>query len=809
MATPKDKLEFKKIVVETALKKTVSAASREFGISRTTISKWLKKFKKNGVEGLKRKNRTGIFLKNIIPSNIVDDIIKFKKENSECSAKDIINHFNLPYSQQAVNGRIRKYFKQNDKKVKMFSKIYLKINKLKQKQDSLPSYQISAYDSGTGALFISFSYERSNLTLSIFIDYLLQNLNRCKEINVEDITIITSSTSVYRLSSKNKISLLDFIIEEKYKAKHDYRHSNYKFPKNYILTDPFYSVKDLLFKSLVLTINNNYYRKDPLASSMMPLDKMRKENPNIDPNILLIPPILIDKHIANIVELKKSKDYSYLQENARTTILENSIKHFNSLAKDYINRDFSKESIEIFNTVEKISKLQKNKEKEFNAIAVKAETMMAIGEWTKAGKEYYRALKLAEKLGNRSYVMKIMNYLGSRANRQARYMEALHYLKKAHDIAEELNDSESLSALNNDIGIVYLTLGKTDKALFYFKRGAEYSKSAKDILPIIKSQIYCGLHFHVKSDYDQAKLHFENALSLAQKYKINKAIIAAKGNMGHLYKDLGNYGKSLKLYVSALRDIRIHRLKTYLDIIYINLGNLFADYSVLDVKDRAEKYYKKAITIAKNKEDFNNLIILYINLGLNYFRKKMLGKAEEYYNKGINLARKIKNDKLYITAVINKLSLLLKLDKYDEVVATCTEIKGKIIDYEDNDIISFRYELIYLQADFILSKLNKNLEFAEVVKYFIKIDETMNVFGKLLTEKRIRMDASIKKDFVKFETLKRIRDNQMISSEIKNKIFAVYDMDEIRLKILNDIRIQLEQTKAYNYSSFLEELNIK
>ena len=185
MTTKKDKIELKKMVIEAALQRSISAASREFKISRPTIAKWLKNFETEGENGLKRKDVSKKNQKNKMPTQVLAEIINLKDKNPDWSAKHIINFLKLPYSQQTVNTKIRKHLKQPENRTKIFTKIYLKINKLKQKESSLPSHQLSAYDVGTGALFVAFSYERSNLTVSIFVDYLLQSLDSCKAVDVK------------------------------------------------------------------------------------------------------------------------------------------------------------------------------------------------------------------------------------------------------------------------------------------------------------------------------------------------------------------------------------------------------------------------------------------------------------------------------------------------------------------------------------------------------------------------------------------------------------------------------------------------
>ena len=808
MTTKKDKIELKKMVIEAALQRSVSAASREFKISRPTIAKWLKNFKTEGESGLKRKDVSKKNQKNKMPAEVLAEIIDLKDKNPDWSAKRIISFLKLPYSQQTVNAKIRKHLKQPENRTKIFTKIYLKINKLKQKESRLPSYQLSAYDEGTGALFVAFSYERSNLTVSIFVDYLLQSLDSCKAVDVKKIIIFTSRGSVYRSSSKNKISLLDFIIEEKYEAKHSYSTENLKFPKNYIFTDEFHSVKDLLFKSLILTIYNNYYKENQFISGMSPLNKIRKENPEIDSNLLLIQPIVIDKHIENILELKDSKDYSYLQDNARETILEDAIKYFNALGKDYQNRDFAKKSIKIFEIAEKISKLHHDDENELYAIAVKSKAMMDIGDWKKAGDEYYRALNLAEKLDDKNYIMKIMNRLGSRASHQCRYMEALHYLKKANKIAEELNNEEYLCSLSNDIGMVYHNLGNTNKALFFFRKCAEFAKSAKDINSSIISQINFGLFFHDKSEYSKAKQYLENALEMALKYDLVEPTIVAKGNMGILYKSMGNYEKSLELFVDTLKSIRIHRMKKFLDVIYLSLGNLFADNAQYDKKNRAIKYYKKAIEISAGKDSFSNLIILYGNLGLVYLRKKMYTEAEESYDMGINIAKKIKNDKLYALSIFNKLYLLADIGRQKELVKLSKEVKP-IFDEMGLTSRALKFKLIYYQADFIENKLNKKLNCHILTQFFTKISEMKATFHSVLIEESIDRDTSIRMEFMKYKLLKEIQNSQNILKKNKKEISIKYDIAEVRIETLNLIEQQLVKNKTFNYSSFLEELNMK
>jgi transposase len=70
--------------------KNISKTCKHFGISRNTLYKWLKRYQKEGVEGLYDKPRTPKNTrKPTLRNKYKDEIIKIKKENPKWSREKI------------------------------------------------------------------------------------------------------------------------------------------------------------------------------------------------------------------------------------------------------------------------------------------------------------------------------------------------------------------------------------------------------------------------------------------------------------------------------------------------------------------------------------------------------------------------------------------------------------------------------------------------------------------------------------------------------------------------------------------------
>ena len=195
----------------------ISKTAELFNLSRTTIHDWKKRYKENGFEGLQNKSRENQNSKNKMPENVVKKIFKLKAKNPKISAKMIKDTLNLNQSLSTIYYKLQNFdqsisnFEKKvafgiPKKKSVFKDFFVSIKKIQYKRNlknNLPKYIILLEEKYTSIVFSSFSYERTSISIAIFLEYFIESI---KQVNL-------GSNYNFYLSGAIKISSNDPIIQ--------------------------------------------------------------------------------------------------------------------------------------------------------------------------------------------------------------------------------------------------------------------------------------------------------------------------------------------------------------------------------------------------------------------------------------------------------------------------------------------------------------------------------------------------------------------------------------------------------------------
>lgn len=209
--------KFRLKVVKFALKNKITEAAALYGVNRVVISRWVKRYRENGEEGLKNSSRHG--MKHPLKKNKSMEVLicQLKKKNPEITLKTISEHPNVDCSIPTIakklkqNGLLETKKKKLVKKNKLQKFYRLYIDEIKQtfNDSDIPKY-------------IKYDYKNSEI---LFI-----NNKKIKEHLVdkydENFTVTNWFT---RLTGKilTSLNILDPKIRHAYKRK-----SKLTYPKN-------------------------------------------------------------------------------------------------------------------------------------------------------------------------------------------------------------------------------------------------------------------------------------------------------------------------------------------------------------------------------------------------------------------------------------------------------------------------------------------------------------------------------------------------------------------------------------------------
>jgi tetratricopeptide (TPR) repeat protein len=166
---------------------------------------------------------------------------------------------------------------------------------------------------------------------------------------------------------------------------------------------------------------------------------------------------------------------------------------------------------------------------------------------------------------------------------------------------------------------------------------------------------------------------YQESLDLSLKAGLDKQICNTLGNLGTLYRNLGDYEKAGHYFTQALERATILDDRYSMSIIQGNMGLM---YWLLGEHDKAMKCSEIKMRI--DIEDDNLLLIGtdYANLGGIHFSRGNYALAEECYHKQIDIARQI-GDKYSLRVGLNNLAGICdNREDYDQALEYYSQSLG-------------------------------------------------------------------------------------------------------------------------------------
>jgi len=184
-----------------ARKLGISQTAREYRTTRKTVRKWVNRYEKKGLEGLKNESRAPLHIPHKTPKKLEERVIELRKTHPSWGPYRLKEHYDLPISMKAVSRIIRdaglgrkrkkKWKKRRDlretkKRYRPFYRIQIDTKDLsdiekywpQMRRLGLPRYQHTAKDVRTGGIWCAYAHTNDTTNAAIFGSYLLAQLKR-------------------------------------------------------------------------------------------------------------------------------------------------------------------------------------------------------------------------------------------------------------------------------------------------------------------------------------------------------------------------------------------------------------------------------------------------------------------------------------------------------------------------------------------------------------------------------------------------------------------------------------------------------
>src|SRR5690606_12667252 len=325
---------------------------------------------------------------------------------------------------------------------------------------------------------------------------------------------------------------------------------------------------------------------------------------------------------------EKQKDYFYLTECAEKISLvymvkgepEKGMAIVNELFEKYKDEFYDEETVKVLvlkvsilehmdrgeECLALINKLLPKTDNEYFRAALytfRGGINMDKSNYEEAATNYYKALRLYEKMNSTPNIITINNRLGLLNDALGDWGKALGYYKKALKLALESKDEKDLVPLYINMGNIYRQLDSIDKAFFYYDKNLELVKKINNQPDIARNYLNRGILYLQIENHPKAFEYFEKSLKICNDYGIDIGKMYNFLNIGNAYNEIQQYKKAVSAYDSAVYYAKLLGTKDSEASIYLRYSEA---YSNMGNSAKALEFYTKFHELESEVLDENN-----------------------------------------------------------------------------------------------------------------------------------------------------------------------------------------------------------
>lgn len=265
-------------------------------------------------------------------------------------------------------------------------------------------------------------------------------------------------------------------------------------------------------------------------------------------------------------------------------------KDYTGMAHCYIGLADYDKAIEYYDKAYKIGLKTGNK----IAIAANLNNIGLIynrrGDYAQAIEYYKQAFAINEATDNKDFMAKNLGNIGSSYSRLADYPKSLEYHQKALKIHEALGNKSGMAINIGNIGNTYFLSGDYPQALEYMRQALQISEDIRDKDGMAINCTNIGNVYDAIADADSFRTgttpemryaktleYYRKSLALSEEIGDKSSIAANLGNIGQVYKKMGDYINALSCYKKALEFNEQSGSKRSRVINLAKMGNLYRE----------------------------------------------------------------------------------------------------------------------------------------------------------------------------------------------------------------------------------------
>lgn len=394
------------------------------------------------------------------------------------------------------------------------------------------------------------------------------------------------------------------------------------------------------------------------------------------------------------------------------------------------------------------------------------------------------------------------------------FNKAIEHLRKAVEIAEQLEDEYRIAKTKMLIGNVYTHSGDYDEGTMHILMALEYFEREQIKKEMYISYIIIGVIHDRIYKYDEALEYYFNALNIANELKKADPEADKSLNTQTLYNNIGNIYSTneenetaIDYYLKGVESAIQRDDYGNLGVLYNNLGKM---YNKLEQPDTAYKYLIKSLSTREKIKDKAGMAKSYYFLAAHFFDLPDYEQALDYATKSLNLGKEVGSLQTQHTAMWFIYQIYYEMGMYKESVDSHIEYKVLSDSMYNNQTINeitrlkMQFEFDAQEAERALVLQKTKFKYAFIIVGLLLIIVVVGLFAVLIRFKarKVRLekdnlekDIELKNKELATNVMYMVRKNEMINSVAKKLLDLKERVVEQNKKPIQDIALEL-QTEA-------------
>lgn len=147
---------------------------------------------------------------------------------------------------------------------------------------------------------------------------------------------------------------------------------------------------------------------------------------------------------------------------------------------------------------------------------------------------------------------RLLDRLGVLLYTQGNYAEALRQFQRALKLAEELGDRKRAASSLHQLGILHQIRGEYSEAMQYYEQSLRISEELGDRGAVASSVGQLGILHQARGEYGEALHRYEQSLRISEELGDRRSIAISHARIGQLFTETGRYEEGFTPLLNAL-----------------------------------------------------------------------------------------------------------------------------------------------------------------------------------------------------------------------------------------------------------------